>query len=253
MISEFDLILVGVAALMAGLVNALAGGGTLITFPLLTAMGIPGVAASVTNVVALCPGYLGAAVAQSKDLRGQKQRLCCFLPAGILGGIVGGALLLNTEERMFTTLSPFLILAASSLLALQDPLRAWMARRVGLKSQVLGGIWVALPISLAAIYGGYFGAGMSVIVLAVLGLLLDDSLTRLNAVKAAITFSINVAAAVFFLFSGKVIWSMALVMALCALAGGALGGRLAGRLKPAMLRWSVVVIGIGVAVHLLAR
>ena len=155
---------------------------------------------------------------------------------------------------MFSTLSPFLILAASALLAFQDPLRAWIARRAGgVKSRVLAGIWVALPISLAAIYGGYFGAGLSVIVLTVLGLLLDDSLTRLNAVKQAISFSVNTAAAVFFLFSGEVMWSMAVLMALCALAGGALGGRLAGRIKPAMLRWSVVVIGIGVGVHLLAR
>jgi len=252
--SEFDFILVGVAALMAGLVNALAGGGTLITYPMLTAIGIPPVAANVTNTVALCPGYLGATLAQSKDLFGQKRRLCCLLPAGILGGILGGILLLNTEERMFSALSPFLILAASALLAIQDPLRAWIARRAGgVPSRVLGGIWVALPISLAAIYGGYFGAGLSVIVLTVLGLLLDDSLTRLNAVKQAISFSVNVAAAVFFLFSGEVVWSMALVMALCALAGGALGGRLAGRIKPAMLRWSVVVVGIGIAIHSLAR
>jgi len=234
-------------------VNARAGGGTLITFPILTAIGIPPLAANVTNTVALCPGYLGATFAQSKDLVGQKRRLCWLLPAGILGGILGGVLLVNTEARMFSTLSPFLILAASALLAFQDPLRAWIARRAGVKSRVLGGIWVALPISLAAIYGGYFGAGLSVIVLTVLGLLLDDSLTRLNAVKQAISFSVNIAAAVFFLFSGEVMWSMALTMAVCALAGGALGGRLAGHLKPAMLRWSVVVIGSGIAVYLLAR
>jgi uncharacterized protein len=251
---EIDFILVGGAAFAAGVVNALSGGGTLITFPMLVSIGIPAVAANVTNTVALCPGYLGATLAQSKELAGQRRRLCFLLPAGILGGIVGGALLLETGERMFTTLSPFLILAAAALLALQNPLRALIARQTGgARAETLGGIGVALPIGLAAIYGGYFGAGLSVIVLTVLGLLLDDSITRLNAVKQAISFSTNVAAAVFFLFSGHVLWSMALIMALCALAGGALGGRLAGRIQPATLRWSVVVIGISVAIVSLAR
>lgn len=254
MTNELDFVLVGVAALTAGVVNALAGGGSLITLPLLTALGIPAVAANVTNTVALSPGYLGGALAQWKDLVGQQRRLCWLLPAGVLGGVVGGVLLLNTEEKVFSSLSPFLILAASALLALQDPLRTWIARRAGgVKSQVIAGIWVALPISLAAIYGGYFGAGLSVIVLTVLGLLVEDSLTRLNAVKQAISFSVNIAAAVFFLFSGAVVWPMALVMALCALAGGALGGRLAGRVRPATLRWCVVATGTAVSIFLLAR
>jgi uncharacterized membrane protein YfcA len=105
-----------------------------------------------------------------------------------------------------------------------------------------------LPVGLAAIYGGYFGAGLSVIVLAVLGLTLDDSLTRLNALKQGISFSVNIAAALFFLFSGQVVWSAVLVMAVGALVGGVLGGRLAGRIKPSTLRWIVVAIGVVVAV-----
>ncbi len=113
--------------------------------------------------------------------------------------------------------------------------------------------WAAIPIGLAAIYGGYFGAGLSVIVLAVLGLTLDETLTRLNALKQAIAFSTNIAAAIFFVFSGKVVWPVALVMAVGALIGGALGGRLAGRIKPATLRWIVVVIGVVVGTIYLAR
>ena len=253
MTSEWDFVLVGIAALFAGIVNAIAGGGTLITFPMLTAVGVPVVAANVTSTVALCPGYLGATLAQSKDLRGQTRLLWLLLPAAVLGGIAGGALLLNTEQRTFQALTPYLILAASVLLALNDPLRAWMARRSAVKSAVVGGAWVAFPISLAAIYGGYFGAGLSIIVLSVLALMLDDTLTRLNAVKQAISFSVNVAAAVYFVFSGQVVWLAALVMALSALAGGALGGRLASRIKASTLRWCVVSVGAAVGITYLVR
>lgn len=248
-ISGFDLLLVGLAAIAGGAVNALAGGGTLITFPMLTAVGVPAVAANVTNTVALCPGYLGATMAQWNDLRGQRQRLWWLVPAGIIGGIVGGVLLLSTGERVFRTLVPFLILLASGLLAAQDPLRAWVIRRTsqagheGDSEQ-----WAALPVGLAAVYGGYFGAGLSVIVLAMLGLVLDDSLTRLNALKQAIALSVNVAAAIFFLFSGRVVWLAALVMAVGALLGGVLGGRLAGKIQPVMLRRIVVTIGVAVAI-----
>jgi uncharacterized membrane protein YfcA len=242
-------VFLALAAVGAGAVNALAGGGTLITFPVLTAVGVPAVAANVTNTVALCPGYFGATMAQAEDLRGQRSRLWFLVPAGALGGIVGGVLLLNTGERLFRALVPFLILLASGLLAVQEPVRAWLTRRAAQSaSKPRSERWAALPAGLAAIYGGYFGAGLSVIVLAVLGLLLDDSLTRLNALKQAIALSINVAAAVLFVFSGQVVWSAALVMAVGALVGGALGGRLAGRIRPATLRSIVVVIGVGVSV-----
>jgi hypothetical protein len=235
-------------------VNALAGGGTLITFPMLTAVGVPAVAANVTNTVALCPGYLGATFAQSRDLQGQKKRLWLFLPAGAVGGIIGGVLLLNTGERVFRELVPFLILLASGLLAVQNRVRAWLARRSAQAgSTTTSEKWAALPIGLAAIYGGYFGAGLSVIVLAALGLMLEDSLTRLNALKQGISFSVNIAAAIFFVFSGQVVWPAALVMAVGALIGGVLGGRLAGRIKPATLRGTVVTIGVVVAVIYLVR
>ncbi|MBN1937762.1 MAG: sulfite exporter TauE/SafE family protein [Anaerolineae bacterium] len=234
----------GLAALAAGLVNALAGGGTLITFPVLMAVGLPAVAANVTNTVALCPGYLGATFAQFKDLQGQKKRLWLLLPAAVIGGGIGGILLLNTGEKVFRSLVPFLILLASGLLASQDVLRGWLTRRTGQAGAATSlDVWAWLPIGLAAIYGGYFGAGLSVIVLATLGLLITDSLTRLNALKQIISFSVNITAALFFVFSGQVVWSVALVMAVGALIGGALGGRLASRIRPALLRWTVVTIG----------
>lgn len=245
--NALDLFLVGLAAVAAGAVNALAGGGTLITFPVLTALGIPPVSANVTNTVALSPGYLGATLAQAKDLHGQKMRLWVFVPAGVVGGVVGGILLLNTGERVFRTLVPVLILIASGLLAVQERLRAWLVNRAEKAGSSTSNAWGALAAGLAAVYGGYFGAGLSVIVLAVLGLALDDSLTRLNALKQAISFSVNVAAAVFFLFSGKVVWQAVAVMAAGSIAGGILGGKMAGRIKPSTLRWIVVTIGVIVA------
>ncbi len=252
--SLYGYILVGLAALAAGAVNALAGGGTLITFPMLTAVGLPAIAANVTNTVALSPGYLGATLAQASDLRGQKARLWLVVPAGALGGLIGGVLLLNTGERLFRSLVPFLILLASALLAIQDPVRAWLTRRAAQNGAgATSEKWAVLPVGLAAIYGGYFGAGLSVIVLAVLGITLEDTLTRLNALKQVVAFSTNIAAAIFFLFSGKVVWSAALVMAVGALIGGALGGRLAGRVKPSTLRWMVVTIGVMVSIVYLLR
>ncbi len=246
--SSLEYILVGLAAVAAGAINALAGGGTLITFPMLIAVGLPPVAANVTNTVALCPGYIGGTLAQAADLRGQKGRLWFTLPAGVVGGLIGGILLIRSGEKLFTNLVPFLILLACGLLAIQDPVRGWLTKRLAKRESGTGmEKWSWLPVGLAAIYGGYFGAGLSVIVLSALGITLEDTLTRLNALKQLIGFSVNAAAAIFFLFSGKVVWGAALVMAIGALMGGILGGRLAGRVKASMLRWMVITIGVIVA------
>lgn len=244
----FDLMLVGLAGLAGGAVNALAGGGTLITFPMLTLVGVPAVAANVTNTVALCPGYFGATVAQFGDLRGQHRRLWMLLPASALGGVLGGILLLNSGERLFRGLVPYLILLAAGLLACQERLRTWLGRRTGRQPtpNAAGTPWTSVPVGIAAIYGGYFGAGLSVIILALLGLVLDDSLTRLSALKQAVALCVNVSTAALFVFSGQVAWSAAAVMAVGALVGGAVGGRVASRVKPAWLRWTVVSIGLAV-------
>jgi uncharacterized membrane protein YfcA len=254
MLAWYQFILVGIAAVGAGFVNALAGGGTLITFPTLIAMGIPPVAANMTNTVALLPGYLGGTLAQRKDLGGQRMRLYLFIPAGAMGGFIGAILLKISTEKLFSNLIPYLILGASILLAIQDPVKSLLAKRApraGRKS--ISAAWAMLPVGVAAIYGGYFGAGLSVIILAVLGLVVDDNLTRLNAIKQVISFSANCAAAVFFTFSGLVDWPVALVMAVGALAGGAFGGKLAGHIKPSTLRWLVVTIGIIVGIYYLVK
>ncbi len=244
-----DFALVAAAAFAAGMVNALAGGGTLITFPVMTAVGIPPVMANVTNAVALCPGYFGGTWAQRKDLAGQGARLKLLLPLGALGGVLGAWLLLASGEKLFRTLVPWLILGASALLAAQDPLRRWLIKRGRPAGDARLG--AALPIASAAVYGGYFGAGLGVVMLATLGLTLDDSLTRLNAVKQALSFVINIAAALFFLGSDQVLWPVVGVMAVAALAGGSLGGRLASVIPAARLRLLVIAIGVGVGLFYL--
>ena len=251
--TPFDYILITLAALFAGAVNALAGGGTLITFPVLTFLGVPAVSASITNTVALSPGYLGGALAQWNDLRGQKKRLWLLMPASIFGGILGGFFLLQTGEKLFNELIPYLILLASLLLAVQDSVRTWLLKRMGEghDSHLEKLAW--LPVGLASIYGGYFGAGLSVIILSALGLTIEDSLTRLNALKQAVAFAVNLAAAIFFLFSGQVLWTVALVMAVGALIGGSLGGKLAGKIKSSTLRWTVVTIGVIVSIIYFVR
>lgn len=261
-LSALNLAVLAAAAVAAGAVNAVAGGGTLISFPALTAVGIPAVAANVTNTVALAPGYVGGTHAQRNDLKGQRARLERLVPAAMLGGICGGALLLVTSESLFRRLVPFLILAACALLASQDRVKAMVAARharqvdnetarerhdsgVGLVG--IGSVFVA------AIYGGYFGAGLGIILLAVLGVVIDDDLIRINALKQSMAVAINTTAAAFFIFSGKVVWSAAAVMAVGSLIGGSLGGRLASRLNPVILRRVVIAAGVVIAIIYLAR
>ncbi len=243
--SGLDYVFIGFAAVAAGAINALAGGGTLITFPTLLTLGVPPIAANITNTVALCPGFAGGILGQFKDLSGQRRRFWIFLGVSACGGIAGSILLLRTGERVFMELVPFLILIASCLLAIQGLVRVWLARRFFKAGAKLNREPLAvILVGLAAIYGGYFGVAMSVVVLSLLALLINDTLTRLNAIKQAVAFGANGAAAVLFIFSGRVIWPIALVMAVGALVGGTLGGRLAGRIKPDALRWTVVSIGI---------
>jgi len=245
MIDFTNTIIIALGGIGAGFVNAIAGGGTLISFPILAAVGIPVVSANITSTVSLSPGYLSATFAQMKDLKGQKKLLLRLLPIAAIGGIIGGILLLQTGDKLFRTLVPYLILLASLLLAIQEPLKKWLNKhKVDDQDIRKISIPVILAIFGASIYGGYFGAGLSVIVLAVLALSIPDNLTRLNALKQAIGFAVNICTAIFFVFSGKVVWLAVLIMAFGAIAGGWAGGKMAGKIKPAMLRYIVVSVGI---------
>jgi uncharacterized protein len=232
------------AAFAAGAVNAIAGGGSLITFPTLVAVGLPPITASITNTVALCPGYLGAALGQRRDLAGQGRRAALVLPVAGVAGIAGGLLLLHTDDAAFDFLVPFLVLLAALLVAVQEPLRGWLFG--GSHARRAEG-WAILPIALAGIYGGYFGAGMGVMILAALGVVLADTLPRINALKQLVSLVVNVAAAGLFLGSGRIDWAYAGAMAGAALAGGALGGRVASRVPARALRVAIVVLGVALA------
>jgi uncharacterized membrane protein YfcA len=167
----------------------------------------------------------------------------------MLGGIAGALILIRTHERTFQLLVPYMLFVAALLLAVQERVRAFVVARASQRAGHAMLTMAGLAVALAGVYGGFFSAGMSVILLAVVALTVDDSFTRLNALKQVLAFAVNVAAATFFLFSGQVLWSAAAVMAAGALAGGALGGRIAGRIKPATLRFTVVAVGFGLAIY----
>jgi uncharacterized protein len=249
--SSTDHLIAALAAFGAGGVNAVAGGGTLISFPTLVALGAGRVSANVTNTVSLCPGYFGGAVAQRSQLPGQRARLVRLSIAAGLGGLTGSALLLATGEAAFTKLVPWLILLACALLGGQNYLRKWL--RIGVRAHVAPGPVAVAATFLVSIYGGYFGAGLGIALLAVLGLIIDESLQRLNALKQVLALVINVVAAGFFAGSGHVVWTLAAVMAPASLVGGLVGGRLVSRIKPAMLRAVVVTYGTVLAVYYLLR
>lgn len=238
------------AALLAGGINAVAGGGTLVSFPVLVGLGVPSVHANVTNTVALCPGYFGGAYAQRSALEDQRTRTRRLLPAAGLGGLLGSILLTVTSESVFRGLVPWLILLACLLLGAQDPIRAKVfAHRTHAHEGAAASLMAA--VFLAAVYGGYFGAGLGIMLLAVMGLLLDDQLPKLNALKTVLSFTINIVAAAFFVFSGKVEWAYAAVMAPASLVGGHLGGTMAGRMNPKVLRAVVITFGVAVALKML--
>lgn len=238
-----DLIILTLASFLAGIVNAIAGGGTLITFPALTALGIPALIANVTNTIALSPGYLAGALAQRKELFGQKRILWILLPVSLAGGLAGGFLLLRTGERSFRELVPWLILFATILLILQPLIRKWIGRLQEGSHHRISVYWIFLFLLPAAFYGGYFGAGVSVIIIAILGVVINDTMNRLNALKQVIAFVINVATALFFIFTTSFNWTIVIVMATGSILGGMTGGRIAGMINPRVLRLTIIVIG----------
>ena len=237
-------VLVALAAMGAGALNALAGGGTLITFTLLSAVGVPPVLANATNTVALCVGPLGGAYAQRDDFATPRRTWVAPLLVAAVGGLVGGLLLVGTSEDAFRRVIPFLILGACLLLASQDRLRARIVARQadGAPHHHLRVAELAAVFG-AGVYGGYFGAGLGIILVAVMGLVSDLPFAHVNAMKQVQGFTVNATAALFFIVSGHVMWSLALTMGPACLLGGSLGGRIVGRLDPRPLRRMIVLVG----------
>ena len=260
--TPFDYAVAGVASLAAGAINGIAGGGTLVSFPALLAIGVPALSSNVTNTVALCPGYLSGTWAARDDLAPQRARARRVAPFAVVGGLLGALLLQVTPEKTFRAAVPWLVLAACGLLLAQNRVRDWVAARQAARvGPAAAGVPAADPapgaspalcaaVLLGAVYGGFFGAGLGIMLLAVLGVLCADSLVRLNAVKQLISFLVNIVAAAFFAATGHVRWPLVPVMAVAALVGGAIGSRSAQRVDPTWLRRVVVVFGLAVAIEL---
>lgn len=247
-------VVLAVGAALAGAVNAVAGGGSLISFPALLAVGYPALTANITNTVALAPGYVGGTVGYRRELTGQRPRVVPLSLTSVVGAIAGSALLLVSPPALFDLIVPYLILLACGLLALQDRLARLVQRRVGhVGSDDAWGRWAPLLTMqfVAAVYGAYFGAGLGIMMLAILGMFLSDTLQRLNALKGAMSLVINVVGALYFALFAEVVWAAVAIMAVASLVGGRAGVALARRLDDRALRWLVVVFGVVVAVRLM--
>jgi uncharacterized membrane protein YfcA len=251
-VDVLEIIGLAAAAFAAGAVNAVAGGGSNISFPALLAFGYDAKPANVTNTVALWPGYFGGSVAYRDELRRQRTRAVLLLVPSIVGALAGSVLLLSTSADTFEAIVPFLILLGSGIMFFQEPL-ARAAERRQLSSR--GGDHVPIALMLmvfaGAVYGAYFGAGLGVILLAGLTILLPDDIQHSNALKGLLSMVINAVAVVWFAAFGPVEWVPAFVMAGGALAGGYLGVGVARMLGAVWLRRAVIGFGVVVAVILL--
>lgn len=244
-------LLVAGAGFLGGGVNALAGGGTLLSYPALLAAGLPPVLANTTSSVGLVAGYAGGSVAYRRELEGQRRRAVRLIASGVAGAIVGAVLLLVLDADAFEAVVPYLVLLACALLGAQPRVAAWLRGRGSAGDHPL---WVAqLLIGVGAVYGTFFGAGLGVVMLAVLGLLVADDLQRLNALKGVLSLVINAVGALIFVATGHVAWLAALLLAVGAYLGATVGVSLARRLPPQGIRAGVVVAGVTVAVVLIVR
>jgi uncharacterized membrane protein YfcA len=236
------------AGFCAGAVNAVAGGGSLITFPALLAAGYPSIAANVTNAIAVLPGYVGGSLAYRRELTGQGGRIRALSATSAAGAAAGAALLLVSPASVFEAIVPWLILAACGLLAAQPRLAAAVRRGRARSPLALHGTVLA-----ATVYGGYFGAGLGIMLLAILAVFVDDALQRLNALKGILSLVVAAVTAAGFALFGPVAWVAAAVVGITCLLGGAVGVSAARRLPAPVLRGVVIAYGVTVAIVLLVR
>ncbi len=249
--SALDLAIVAGVALVAGVVNSVAGGGSLILFPTLVALGLGTVAANVTNSVAQWPGYLGGVAGFRGAYGGQRGRLIRFGVVAVLGGTAGSVLLLTTPSEAFDVVVPVLVLLASLLLAAQ-PLLTRRLLRAGADGVRPDPAWLYGALFLATVYGGYFGGALGVILVGVLGVGLHH-LRLANALKSVLSaVTATVTLVVFGLF-GPIDWLVVAVAAPASLVGGFLGARIATRIPVRPLRIFIVVFGVAVAIYLFFR
>ncbi len=245
--------LLALSAAAAGAINAVAGGGTLISFPAAVAVGMSPLVANATNAVALTPGSIASAFGYRRELAQDRRVLRLFLPAAALGGAIGSVLLLVTPQRLFDAIVPALVLFATALLLYQNLRKK--------KPEGEAAAWdlperpvVAVLMQLAVgVYGGYFGAGMGIMMLAILDRIGGTNIHRMNGVKSVLGAAINAVAAVAFVIAGAIDYRAAGVMAVGAVLGGLLGAAGARRVKPQTVRWGVVAIGFALSAALAYR
>lgn len=239
------------AGLVAGAINAVVGSGSLLTFPTLLAVGYSPVVANVSNTIGLVPGSISGAVGYRRELRGQLRRILVLLPVAVVGGLTGALLLLALPGSVFRHVVPVLILAAVVLVLVQPRIARWRAQR-GKVAEHPGRV-LHVGVFLTAVYGGYFGAAQGVILLALLGITLDDDLQRLNGVKNVLAAVVNAVAAVLFLFTAHVAWAAVGLLVVASTIGGQLGAMFGRRIPAGALRLVIVLVGTAVAVDLLLR
>jgi uncharacterized membrane protein YfcA len=246
-----ELALLVVTALLSGIVNAVAGGGSLLLFPALIAVGFSPLAANVTNSVIQSPGYVGLTLGSRPLLRGQKQRVIATSGVAVAGALIGSLLLLILPGAVFDAVVPVLVALASVLLGVQPWLGRWIGKpHPGTPDRLA----ILLPaVFFAAVYGGYFGGALGVILIAVLALTAYDELRRLNAVKGVLSLIIGMMSVAVFAIGAPVNWLAVALLAPTTLIGGFLGAKLAGRLPAPVLRITVVIVGLAVAVYLFVR
>ena len=252
-VSAMGAVLLAAVAFLAGAINAVAGGGSLLTFPALLAAGLSPVSANVTNTVSLVPGYVGGIAGFRREIPNQRRRIRMLLPAAFAGSLLGAIVLLTTSATVFKRIVPLLVLAAAVVLLLQPILQRRLARlhpETGEPVVEENDTATIIAVFFAAVYGGYFGAVLGVMLLAVLGTFLPDDLHRLNALKSVLQFATNIIAVLVFALFGPVQWLVVLLMAPMSLIGGWIGSHLSQRIAPKALRSAIGVYGVGAAIVL---
>lgn len=241
-------LLLAAAGLGAGLVNGAAGGGTLISFPALLAVGYPALTANVTSTVGIWTGYLGGTAGFRQEVNAQRRRLAGLVPTAVAGAATGGALLLTTPSADFKFLAPYLLLFSCLLFAVQPVVRSWLGGRADPHAHAVA---MQVGIFLASVYGAYFGAGLGVVMLAVLGTALPEPIKKVNGLRSVLALVVNTVAVVIFVAHAHVAWGAAGLMTGCALVGGYIGSRVARRVPASALRSGVIVLGLVTALRLL--
>jgi len=243
-------ILIILAGLFAGIFNGVAGGGSLLSFPVLLALGYPALTANITNTIGIWPGYLGSTAGFRAEIADQGEQLAHLSLVAIGGAMVGAILLLTTSSAIFTQLAPWLILGAVALFSAQPLLKRVLNNSTSF-SQTRP-LLLKLGTFLASVYGGYFGAGLGVMLLAIIGLSLPDSITRTSGLRSVLSMLVNGVAAIVFLIHGGLAWGAAALLATGSLAGGWIGARAALTVPSSALRAAVILIGLGTSLRLLA-